>query len=303
LSFTISRDVLKSASFDYESESGAAEFIFRFEGLAPGDDLFKRPEVPPRNHAYRFNDLVTMYATRFGVEWDYDAPTSAGRLIVSYTASPASTGGGSDYIVWEKGYKKESMKIPAYVLASEWYIPAGQQTEVQRWKWVDADYSIPLELSVLTVTVNRSSSTLDTRSQILADMAVAESQHDHLHIFPQFPGRKWIMQPHNARQASVSRVQLTYSWISDPGNGSPGLPLDKEVADSYLLPAIERPPLHYYAVRPQQGLISSVASAKNPTLAPKFSVMPLYPEKLQNGNDNPRYTPDGWRTLAGKPMG
>ncbi len=303
MSFTITRDVLKSAGYDYTSESGQAEFVFRFEGLDPGADLFKRPEIPPRNHTYKFNDDVPMYATRFGVEWDYDAPTSAGRLIVTYTASPASTGGGADYIVWEKGYKKESMRIPAFVLASEWYIPAGKQSEVQRYKWVHADYALPIEMSVLTVTVNRSSSTLDTRSKILEDMALAESQHDHVHVFPQFPGRQWIMQPHNARQASVSRVQLTYSWISDPGNGAPGLPLDKDVADAYLLPTFARPPLHYYAVRPQQGLIATKSGAKNTEVAPKFSVMPLYPEKLQNGNANPLFTPDGWRTLAGKPMG
>lgn len=296
MALTITRDVIKRVDFD--GESGNLDVTFRFEGLAPGNEILDAIEIPPLDHVYKVKG-VELYATRYGIEYDYDAPTSAGRVIVTYTRDPAGTAGGDNYVIWEKGYKKDSMEIPAYVLEPEWYVRAGQTSKSKVYKWVKVGYSIPIEMSVLTVTVNRTATGLDLRSQILVDMAVIESQHDHLHIFPQFPGRKWIMQPHNARQASPFRVQLTYSWISDPGNGAPGKPVDDDVAAAYLLPTIDRPPLHYYTPRPQQDEITSVSQAKDADVAPKFSTAPLYPETATN----PRYDPNGWRNLPGKPMG
>ena len=172
-----------------------------------------------------------------------------------------------------------------------------------RYEWAQIGYSIPIEYSVLSVTVNRTANGLEFRSKILEDMAIAEGQHDHVHVFPQFPGKLWVMQPHSARQADVSRVQLTYSWISDPGNGPLGKSTDADIEAATIVPTIARPPLHAYAVRGQVGLIDSKANAKKPDVAPKISVRPLYPELLADGTPNPRYDPNGWRVLAGKPMG
>lgn len=289
-------------TIDFDGEHGNVTIGYVFEDHEPGEEILDHPDIPKLDHVYRVQG-IDLYATRFGIETFKDSPLENGVVHVTYSREPAGTSGDESYIIWEKGYKKDSLKVPAYVLKPEFYLEAGTGVEKTRWEWTDADYSIPIEYSVLTVTVNRTANGLEFRSKILEDMAIAEGQHDHLHIFPQFPGKQWIMQPHNARQAGVSRVQLTYSWVSDPGNGAPGLPIDPDVAGAYLLPRIERPPLHYYAVIGQQGLINTKSEAKGGAVAPKFSVMPLYPEKLQDNTPNPRYDPNGWKTLAGKPMG
>lgn len=279
---------------------GSRDVEYMYQGLAPGDDLFNEPWVPELGGTMRVKD-TDLELSSYDLEEYIDnlgEVTGSGKLTCHYEATPANL--DAQYIRWECSYKKETMRMPSYLLQPHFYVEVGSQSETYRQTWVEQGISIPIEFAVLSVTVQRISHDLSERSEILIDMAAAKAQVGHLHVFPQFGNDKWVMQPFTARQADPYRVEMSFTWVSDPGNPPPRLPASATAEQKKRLhyPLVARKPWQVYQVIPSLTLGDKDGSPK-----PEILLVDLYPEFLDDGSANPFYEPAGYKKLPGRPMG
>lgn len=278
---------------------GTRDVEYMYKGLPPGGDIFREAWLPVLGATMRVLD-TDLELTSYDLEEYVDnlgTDTGSGKVTCHYEATPAHL--DEEYIRWEFTYKKETMRMPSYVLQPHFYTQVGQQGETYRQTWVEQGLSIPIEFAVLSVTVQRIAHDLTWRSAILDDMAAAKKQVGHLHIFPQFGQDKWVMQPFTARQADPYRVEMSFTWVSDPGNPPPKLPksTSTDIKNRLYYPLVAREPWHIYQVVPAQTLGNKDTAPK-----PEIVLVDLYPETLENGKDNPFFEPDGYKKLPGKPM-
>lgn len=277
---------------------------YRYEGLSDNEDILKHPDIPKINTSVVKHE-TEFFAVNYRVELyneDYANSKGTGRVVVHYSAHPSAVHVLATYVRWEMSYKKVDWPFPSFVRNSYWCNDpnqSGHQLFLDRWD--EQGTTLPVELAVLQVTVNRISTGLTTRSAILADMALANAQMGHLHVITPLGNAKWIMQAPSFRQADAYRVETTYMWLWDPGNSTVSWP---EGTDDYtivhvLFPEKSRPSWHRYQVIPQRG-----NDGGNLSNWPKILVVDMFPATLPGGGGpNPYYEPDGWRTLPGKPFG
>lgn len=295
---TIQRVVAKALS-RFDELTGSQDVEYMYSGLAPGDDIFREIDIPPLGDALRIKD-TDLYLESYDHEPFVDnlgTTDGSGKVTCHYSATSVRL--DEEFVRWEYTYKKETMRIPTFVLQPHYYVRAGEQTETKRLTWVEQGIVIPVEYSVLSVTVQRISHDLSERSAILDDMRAAKAQIGHLHVFPQFGSDQFVMQPFTARQADPYRVEMSFTWVSDPGNGPPRLPSNASADDKASLhfPSVPRPAWNIYQVIPAKTL-GTTDSAERPAI----KLVELYPQTLDNG-PNPYYTPTGYKSLPGKPMG
>lgn len=185
-------------------------------------------------------------------------------------------------------YKKVLVKAPYFTKGKfNRPNPDGSNTLIP-W-YFRKEVELPLEWTVLSTIVE-----VDTPNdnQILATIALAESQIGHLHIFPYNPSKKWVMLPFEL-QREGKKCKIKYSWESDPGNGTiyiPGLNTEEPVFPP------RRPPFNVYCEA--QGL--------NGSITPRILLGDIFPLSVpdENGNQipNPYYTPNGYQILPGGPI-
>lgn len=287
----------------FDELTGTITIEYRYLGLPIGEDLFRQQGIPPIDHVVMVKD-TPLYLTKYG--YIRDLPNEncegSGKLVCTYTAE--ATNLGENFVRWERTYKKEVIALPLFVLKQEFYVKAGTTGETSRWTWINQGYQLPTQLLVLTATVQRISHDLSERSRIIQDMAVADAQVGKLHIITALGTTQWIMQPFIARQADPYRVELTYSWEADLGNGPMGYPdtMTDEDKKRVIVTTEDRPPWYAYLIRPQTNIIEGddVSSAK--AKGPKIYTAPLMPRKKADGTDNDWYEPKGYLKLPGKPF-
>jgi hypothetical protein len=284
------------SGFD-DASQGTLTVEYMYEDLAPGDDIFRDPAIPAWGSTLKVKDTL-LFLTTYGHERYVQNSTQNGSGKVTCGYGPLSAKLDETYIRWERTYKKENRRVPKYQLHLEFYTPVGQSGEMPRYSWVEQEQQIPVEMGVLSVTVIRLSHSLAERSDILLDMSAADAEMGKLHIIPQFGGTQWVMQPYIARQADPYRVDISYNWISDPGNSGQGYPTGADVPSNIkdlLIVPPRRPPWYEYQTISQQGLDGR-------EFKPKILLSPLFPPSI-DGQPNPYYNPNGWRSLPGKPFG
>ncbi len=306
---TVERETVGTLS-GFDEVNGTMPVRYVYQGRSPGEEILTHPDIPPLDHVIIVNN-VKLYAVGYDVTQYFEADastTSNGEVVVNYSAS--GSGGGfkeADYVAWERSFQKESVRVPTFALQARYYNKAGDSSESTRWDWVEQGLAIPVKYATLNVTVNFIAGNLQTRNQILAIMAAIDAQEDHLHVIGAFGTKKWVMQPAQIRQADPLRVEISYHWISDPGNGAPTIPAsvvaqDATIKNYVYLPQVERPPFHQYQVRPQRVVIDEPASVYAKDQVPFVYVVDLYPQYRPDGSANPRYDPLGYKSLPGNPF-
>lgn len=294
----------------FDELAGKFEQGYTYKGLEPGEDILEHPDIPPLDHVVLIHD-VKFYAVSYDIEQYYEAnssTTSTGRVVVKYDTLAGSGGSfaEADFIQWERSYQKEAQRVPTFMLLPRFYEKANGGGEGKRYDWVEQGLAVPVKYTTLNVTVNWIAGNLQTRNQIFQIMQSIDAQEDHLHIISSFGTKKWVMQPAQIRQADRLRVEITYHWISDPGNGPVAIPSGVSAEDKkyIVVPDSERPPFHAYQIRPQLQLIEATDDLGNLNIqqVPLIYAVDLYPERNDKGQLNPRYDPTGYRSLPGNPF-
>ena len=302
---TVTKEMETTVTIDRTSPSapsGDFEVVFMYTGLTTNEDILKHADIPKYGtpavrHEYIF------YARRFRVEIirdDLSISAGSGRVYVGYVINSHIAVFEPKFVRWEMTYKKVDYPFPSYVLNSDWGpnfgAGPGQPKEKEYFRWDQVGDTIPVEYIGLTVTVNRLHNGLSERIGILKDMAQVHKQVGRMHVIEVFGSTRWVMQPPQIRQAEIYRVEITYTWLHDPGNGTIALPESVPIADRERLffPQVARPSWHRYVVIGQRTLNGRES-------LPTIHVADMYPETI-NGQPNPYYEPSGYRNLPGRPF-
>lgn len=253
------------------------------EALAPGQDPLTVSGIPPERSALvKFGR--TYSCDDVGVS-EWVSPTSC---IVEARFSNDSRWRRADPPLpedmrnFERTYKKVDVAAFAFLKGREKETrPDGSEIEFD-W-WHRNDFTIPTEWQVLGITVKLD---LYTDAAILQAMAAADAQANHIHIFPAFPNKLWLMKPCAIERLATS-IRISYVWEHDPGNGPVAYPSDS-VLD--VKSPMARGSFQVYQPRPAiKGRVGYET--------PGILLADLFPT-----TNNPFYTPNGWQGLPGSPI-
>lgn len=253
------------------------------EALAPGQDPLTVAGIPPERSALvKFGR--TYSCDDVGVS-EWVSPTSCiveARFSNDARFRRVDPPLPEDMRNFERTYKKVDVAAFAFLKGREKETaPDGSEIEYD-W-WHRNDFTIPTQWQVLGITVTLE---IYTDSAILQAMAAADAQANHIHIFPAFPNKMWLMQPCNFKRLATS-VQISYVWEHDPGNGPVTYPADDVLS---VKSPMARGSFQVYQPRPAiKGRLGYET--------PGILLADLFPTQ-----NNPFYTPTGWQGLPGSPI-
>jgi len=181
---------------------------------------------------------------------------------------------GSD----DHGYKKTTINVPQFSKGERTYKDASGATVTTPW-WHREDIPLDIELRTYNVQIRLTNQTRTSRRLIINTI---DSKIGQLH---RFGGRDWIFQPATVRSNRDDIVDISYAWVSDPGNGELEYPA-AAMPGEFIVADMERPPFHVYTVIPQ--------SSTRP--APVIFVQNLFAAGSR------RIVPDGYEGLPGDPI-
>lgn len=188
---------------------------------------------------------------------------------------------GDDERNFLKSYKKVDVLHPTFKRTYE-LTQNNAGTNILKDKWTREDLNVQQEWEVLSINVVLE---VNNDAQILAAMTAADAQVGFIHIFPYNLNKKWLHLPNEQRRLA-KKLTISYSWLSDPGNGAMGLEPSDPDAASTVYPG-DRNPFHIYR---------TVLGA-NPADVPEIKTVPLFPTY----NTRAQMT-NGWLTLPGNPI-
>jgi len=178
----------------------------------------------------------------------------------------------------DHGYKKSTIKAPQFSKGERTYKDASGATVTTPW-WHREDIDIDIELRTYNVQIRLTGQTRTSRRLIVNTIDCKIGQ---LHTFG---GREWIFQPATVRSNRDDIVDISYAWVSDPGNGELAYPA-AAMPSEIIVADMERPPFHVYGVIPQ--------SSTRPTPL-------IYVQGLFAGTSS-RVVPNGYQGLPGNPI-
>lgn len=255
---------------------------FTVLGLMPGESPLDPIEIP------RIGSLMTLYGKVYRCD-SIDTPeqiNDSDYFVQAYFSTDQrwdvlSPRLGDDQRNFQKSYKKVNVKAPTFERVWELtQTPSG--AEVPQSKWKREDIEIGVEFQVLSINVVLD---VETDSEILSAMAAADAQVGYLHVFPYDISKKWLCLPNEQRRLA-KKLSITYSWMTDPGNGAIGLePTDPDVTEFVYPP--KRNPFHIYRAKIDA----------DPSVTPEIKTVSLFPSY-----NTFALQPSGWTSLPGSPI-
>lgn len=273
------------------SSSQIGPLKFRVIGLAADEDATKANGIPQPGHSIVVGG-VSYFADRArtrGVvndgEIDVEVMYSTdGRF--RFPARPINPIQGEREV--RSTFRTEEFEAPTFV-TEEVIIPtATGDISSLAWRLVPIRYQV--DFSVLEVTTHWNNLSFQDYLRILS---ISKAQVGRLHQFrldPTGPLEWWRFTPPSIQWNVQGRVDITFVWESDPGNGPIGTDVGSGSAPGHRRGAPARPPFMKY------GVISSTGTgipAPPPT---------VYLEDQFPITGNTYVVPNGWRTLPGSPL-
>jgi len=282
---TVIMDALTPAPILDNAGAALTPIDWIVEGVPAGDDPMKVPGVPMRGSP------ITMFGTVFTCD-RLDTPTRI-RADAYRIRSYFSTDGrwevltpprrGEDVRNFELGYRKVKIEAPSFIKTTETRTEPGGEVTHKVWKRQDIPRTLEWRTLSIDVTIE-----VANDQQILAAITATELQEGHIHRFPYNPNKLWLMLTCGIKRRG-DKMDIRYTWESDPGNGPMEIPDLTGVLFTDKIQPPARSPFHVYTVMPPE--------AGDADKKPRIWTANLFPQ-----TNNPFYTPNGYVGLPGNPI-
>lgn len=261
-------------------------FVFTVQGLAIGENPVLVPGIPALNSVIPHSDSNPGYFKCDRVFVSKAISDTAVEVTALFSTdgrfafpAPQPDPTAPNYREWDKSYRKESINIPHWRLVFQEY-PIGNGQTALRNKWEYVERPMMIEWTVMSVRVKFDAG---DNTGVVQALNVIDREIGKLHVFPAFPNRLWrYCAPTIASSPeSATEIFVSYSWDSDPGNGSFGNPFPGRIVTAPI-----RLPFFNYISLP------AAQSGQLPVIATQSQFPP----------EGGFFNPNGWQGLPGGPI-